>query len=90
MTKAIKYVVCSLDVWGNADDGYDVNDSHCVGHIELDPEISDQAVIQALIDQGFLTPNAIELAEIDGQGDDQFIHIMDKADCRPVLNLLAE
>ena len=89
MAKSIKYTVCSLDVWGNSEEGYDVNDSFNVGTIELDPEISDQAVIQALVDQGFLTPNALDLAEVECN-DESFIHIMDKADCRPVLNLLAE
>ena len=85
----IKYAVCSLDVWGNAAEGYDVNDSHNIGTIELDPQITDSALVQALIDQGFLTANALELAEIECN-DESFIHIMDKADCRPVLNLLQE
>jgi hypothetical protein len=86
MTKSIKYTVCSLDVWGNTEEGYDVNDSHKIGTIELDPEISDAAIIQALIDAEFLDSCALDLAEVECF--DGLIHIYEKADCRPVLNLL--
>ena len=49
------YKVCTLDVWGNSEDGFDVNDQFAAGSIELSAEMSDSEILQKLADEGFLT-----------------------------------
>ena len=85
----VKYTVCSLDVWGNAEDGYEVNDSFRIGSIEIDQDCSDLKVIETLIDAGYLDSCAMELAEVECS-DEHFIHIRQKSDTRPVLNLFLD
>lgn len=48
----MKYEVRSLDVWGNEEDGFDVNDSWRIGEVE----ISDDAdPIEVLFEEGYLS-----------------------------------
>lgn len=51
--KAKRYHVISLDVWGNEDDGFEVNDRHRIGWVEVD-DTSDEAMLDALRDAHFL------------------------------------
>jgi len=45
------YNVHTLDVWGNAEDGYDVNDVYpSVGVVELSNDMTDNAIFMALKD----------------------------------------
>jgi hypothetical protein len=50
-----KYEVRSLDVWGNARDGFEVNNSFRAGHVEVPPHASDRDFLRALRDGGFLS-----------------------------------
>jgi hypothetical protein len=81
-----KYEVCSLDVWDNAEEGYDVNDVFKIGTIDLGEDVSDLEILTALVDAGFLDACATELGEVEYCGDG-FLHIRVKSDCKPVLNL---
>ena len=83
------YKVCTLDVWGNSEDGFDVNDQFAAGSIELSAEMSDSEILQKLADEGFLTANAVDCGEIDSS-DDLFMTVQDKEDGRPVLDLYSE
>lgn len=66
----MKYTVHSLDVWGNARDGFDVNDvypSHAT--IELPDEIvPDAQIIKALKDIGDIRPR-IRASSIEIEGE---------------------
>lgn len=76
------YKVLSIDAWGNEQDGYDWNAWYNAGTIELNSLDDDKAILQAMIDQGFLTPESLELGEID---DDQYnLVIQEKATGRPI------
>jgi hypothetical protein len=88
MENNVEYEVRSLDVWGNAEEGYDVNDSFSIGTIELSESMSDKEILQALVKEGYLDDRAMELGEVD-QASDEFIHIYVKSDMKPVLNLFA-
>ncbi len=56
------YEVRSLDVLGNPVDGYEVNDTRRLGEVYLPPGSTyDEGVINALVEKGFLTENAVEL-----------------------------
>ena len=83
------YEVCSLDVWGNAEEGYDVKDVYKIGVVELDEDMADSEILQACVDQGFLDDCAVELGEVE-TSDGAFITISVKSDGKPVLNLYLE
>ena len=52
------YEVLSLDVWGNASDGYEVNDQHRAGQVYIQPTEDDLGIVLALIRDGFLNEEA--------------------------------
>jgi hypothetical protein len=89
MAQSIKYAVCSLDVWGNSEEGYDVNDVFKIGTIDLGEDMSDLEILTALVDTGFLDACATELGEVESCGDG-FVHIRVKSDYEPILNLYME
>lgn len=76
--------VWTLDVWGNAADGFDVNDRSKAGTIEIDPGADDAAFVDALIRGGFLNESARGRVELDG--DDCMIRV-DSPNGRPLLDV---
>ncbi len=58
--------VWTLDVWGNAADGFDVNDRCKVGTVEIPDDADDAGVVDALIAAGYLQPSARGRVEVDG------------------------
>ena len=44
-----KYKICSLDVWGNENDGYDINDYFTIGFVDLDQEKLEDVLKKYLI-----------------------------------------
>ena len=86
-----KWKVCSLDVWGNNEDGYEVNDIWQVGVIELPDNIedcTDQYILKTLQGEGFLAPHfPFELINIDG---DDTILFIDSLDSYPIFQLIKD
>lgn len=66
----MKYKVKSLDVWGNKEDGYEINQEFYAGDIEI-PDTEpfsndDQAILDILIEKGFLKEHVtLELVEVE-------------------------
>lgn len=83
----MRFKVCSLDVWGNAEDGYWVNDMFACGSIEVDKPDTDMEIRNALINSGYL--NAGFDVEIDSDGNG-IIYINYLEDGKPLLQLMAE
>lgn len=84
MSQSTLWEVISYDVWGNQDDGYEVNAAYTTGRVvEIDDEENDDNVVAALIDAGELVPNAA----VDLDGDETCIYVNAKADMYPVLEL---
>jgi hypothetical protein len=54
-----RYEVSSLDVWGNAVDGYDVNNQFREGTLLIRPGAGDADLVKALVDNGYLNRAAI-------------------------------
>lgn len=67
-TNVQTFPVLSIDAWGNPDDGYEWNNWHKVGTVDLDLDQPNQNLIQAMIDAGFLTPASIDLADVEDDG----------------------
>ena len=70
-----KWNVYSLDVWGNAEDGYEVNDRSKVGSIDIDSTFSDNQLLKALVDAGIATMKKSDKNHIQIDGDDEWISI---------------
>lgn len=90
MPKTWRYEVRTLDVWGNPEYGFEVNDTRAVGFVELrtdGPAPTDEALIVALIDARHLDSVARKLAEVEDLGDGELLTIVEKDDGRPVLGL---
>jgi len=88
--KIVKAKVASLDVWGNKEDGFEVNQSYDIGKtIEFDID-SDQSILQALIDADILSQECT-LKDIVIDGDDMIINIDEVESSEglgmPILNL---
>ena len=64
-----RYRIYDYDVWGNAKDGYEVNDVFKTSYVvELSENPSDEEIIKALKKVGFLKPNfRTSSFEIEGE-----------------------
>jgi len=80
-----KYRVYSLDVWGNDDDGYEVNDRSKIGNVSFPDNASDKEVIASLVAEGLARASTKDLKHISIDGDDEFFTIDFKG--KPVFQL---
>ena len=84
----IEFKVYYLDVWGNEEDGFEVNDRSQCGTIQLPTDFTDQDLIRELIENDIL--NAFSGTVKDKftiDGDDTLIMIDEKSNGRPLLQL---
>lgn len=83
-----KWNVITYDVWGNTEDGYEVNDSFTAGHIDLAEEehFDDAAVLASLIEAGHVAEDT-ELNQLSFDGDDDVVYICDAFDGKPVISI---
>jgi hypothetical protein len=85
-----KWRVLSLDVWGNPEDGFEVNDRYGIGKIELPEDYTDAQLLRVLKDAGFVRPY-VTLARIEIEDDGAGLISLDqKKDGRPVFQLERE
>lgn len=79
-------ITCELwtyDVWGNADDGYEVNDRHCITRsLEL-PDFEDDTILAA-IRKYYKTAKD----NIDIDGDDMTAYMTQISDGYPLCELI--
>ena len=78
--------VFSLDVWGNARDGYEVNDRSGIGKVRLPDDATNEQIVRALKDAGILR-KTVRMSQIAIDGDDMFISIDQAKDGKPVFQL---
>jgi hypothetical protein len=83
------YTVWSFNVWGNAKDGYEVNDRSNEGSIELPENCTDNQIIKALKDSGYLKKGK-HTSSFDIGGDDMVITIDWAKDSYPLFSLELE
>jgi hypothetical protein len=84
-----RYIVCSLDVWGNAKDGYEVNAAYTTSkRVEIGKDMSDTEIIKALKDQGVLAKyTQTRHIEIVGESGYHSLYVYRKSDGLPLINL---
>lgn len=83
------YNVYTLDVWGNPDEGYDVNDRCKAGTVELDEEATRREIVTALIEADFLAGPVTSPARFEVDNDGSIIHVDLAENGRPLLTLEA-
>jgi|GEM_PF-6099435 len=76
-----------FDVWGNDEDGYEVNNiSFYCNNIPISDDTSQQDILDMLVKIGFLTTNNISLYEISDNADG-FIEIFQADNLYPLCSL---
>lgn len=83
-------VINHFDVWGNEDDGYEVNDSSSVGTIELDDDANDDELIAVLIHAGHVVKGCSSSDFRIEWSDDTWCEIEEAARGYPLFALRAE
>lgn len=76
-----------FDVWGNAEEGWEVNNLQSITQIEVSEDATDLEIIKKLIDIDYLQDSARELVEISNQGDEHFLEFFEKESGRPLCRL---
>lgn len=84
-----KWLVWSLDVWGNKRDGFEVNDRSKRGFIIAEEFADDRKIIRALKRGGFLY-NRSHYSSFSIDGDDRSLHIYWTKTDEPLLQLERE
>lgn len=84
--KMHKWEVRSLDVWGNAKDGFEVHDSRKIQTIVLSEDFTDKELLDALKDGACLRSH-VRLSQLAIDGDDATINIDEAKNGRPVFTL---
>jgi hypothetical protein len=85
-----KYRVVSLDVWGNAEDGYEVNDTRTAGYVELANDADDRDVLDVLIDHGYLRAECSPVTVSLEWSDESYCEVDERATGYPLYQLIAE
>lgn len=82
------YDVHGLDVWGNAEDGYDVNDVYpSRGSVTLRDGMTDAQIVSSLRREGFIGSRVrTKRVRVDGDMGDA-LYIEDAKDGKPVYQL---
>lgn len=70
-----KWNVYSLDVWGNEEDGYEVNDRSRIGTVELPKAFSDEWLLKTLKNEGLINYKKSDIKSIEIDGGEDWISI---------------
>jgi hypothetical protein len=80
--------VRGLDVWGNQEDGYEVNDVYGVqAEIEVPADISYEGLIKALIDQEVLFDGEYEFDTFSYEDGEVYGNVVHKESGKPICEL---
>lgn len=84
-----QYKVISYDVWGNEDDGFEVNNAFYTPYtVEITDRDNDQAIVRKLIDVGYCSEEALRELELDPHIDHSHtIYLVERKNCKPFCEL---
>ena len=87
----MKYKIQFLDVWGNEEDGWEVNAAYTSAYeIEVEREESDESIIDKLYQMELLSEYGKSVAKIWDFSDEFFIVVEDGETGEPLFNLVLE
>ncbi len=86
----MRYIVASLDVVGQPEEGWEINDQHQIGVIDIDESVfeDDEALLNVLNENGFTNDGSTE--EFEFIGDDTELTLMYWQTGFPVLSLIRQ
>lgn len=77
--------IITYDVWGNDEDGYEVNDSHQSGIIHLEgDDCYDAAIILQKLQEASYFNDDVEVQHLSWDADDGIVYINDAVDGKPI------
>lgn len=86
----MRILINQLDVWGNEEDGFEINDVYgLVGVLEVADDCTDQDIIDALISQDFIYPGQYEIDDFFNS-EYFFANLVMKHNGKPLLQLKEE
>ena len=87
----MKVSIVSYDVWGNAKDGYEVNDSYyVVRDVEFDGDWdNDRDLVKFLKEQDYLAKH-VKVSNLEVDGDEFCAYINRKKDSYPICEIRNE
>lgn len=85
--KYTEYYVLGLDVYGNAKDGFEINNQWKCGSIRLPEDCNDRDVFRILRDQDFLSDASKGTIRLENNSAPEYIEIVDRKNGRPILDL---
>jgi hypothetical protein len=81
------YDVHDLDVWGNEEEGFEINDVYpSRGKIEIPTDAKDADIVRMLKDEGFLK-DTVKFSDVEIEGDEYELYIRDSKTSEPVFEL---
>ena len=81
------WTICSLDVWGNEKEGFDLNAAYKTSDtVELSEDVTGEEILKELIKQDILRPRFKRHVEIH----ENMIEIFHTPTGRPLLQLITE
>jgi hypothetical protein len=90
ITPPSKYAVRKPDVWGNAEDGYEINDLSTVGFVEI-PAAADEKEIVKILKAGHYLNQKAQPQHLTIESNDEFLIEINRAkDGMPILQLYLE
>lgn len=83
------YQLINLDVWGNARDGFEVNDRYATStYVSIPEDSSDAEIVKILKDEGIIK-KGIRTASVEIDGDFEYsLYINEKKTGRPGFELM--
>lgn len=79
--------VHSLDVWGNAKDGYDVNNEFSAGTVEIPEGATDEELLKIFKGEFLDKHLTLRTVEFDNPGSESFFAIKQRKDGKPVYHV---
>ena len=84
--KTISYELWFYDVWGNAEDGYNVNDRNCADeNVEFDCENNEYPTMAQIAEY---LGCSVEAIEDDNFGDETHLYISESVDGKPLCEFI--
>lgn len=81
-----RWRVLRLDVWGNAEEGWEVNEMYAAGHVETGPEPDHHELFEVLRDAGHFVEGVTE-DQLEFTGDDEAVGVGQAEDGYPLFYL---
>ena len=89
--KQEKYKVYTYDVWGNSEDGYDVNDRFSSSFsVLVSPDDTEKDILDKLEDIGFLGKEGRTFATLDANCFDDHLYFVSSWDSKPLFELVKQ